>query len=297
MNSHFHNMNDLSWHLAHEALTYMAKNGPSVSAKEVYGHIHDIVDTLDLSEHIPERYKSHKGPSYIIAMNFKLVGYAKAGFIKKSSPRRGYWTITEKGIEIANSKKTPEEIQKYVDEAYVVWRKDNDANQKLNSSITTTEEAGEIDLTIRDVLLKLDPYEFQDLTAGLLEGMGYFVDFNAPRGKDGGVDLVCYKDPLGAEIPRIKVQCKHMPEAKISRGQIAQFAGVINTNDEIGIFVTSGFYSNDAKRYAIEKNVHIRLIDGQELEDMWTKYYNNIPSDKQMLLPILFVPQYLSEES
>ena len=165
--------------------------------------------------------------------------------------------------------------------------------------INVGDEVGASDLveesmTIRQKLLSLDPYEFQDLSAGLLEGMGFHIDFNATRGKDGGVDLVCYKDPLGADTPRIKVQCKHMPESKISRAQISEFAGVINGGDEIGIFITSGFYTNDAKQYAIQKNVHIRLIDGQELEDMWAKYYENIPKDKQELLPIIFVPQLLS---
>ncbi len=39
--------------------------------------------------------------------------------------------------------------------------------------------------------------------------MGYHVPFIAPPGRDGGVDAIAYKDPLGTVAPRIKVQVKH----------------------------------------------------------------------------------------
>jgi len=296
----FTKMNELSVYLAYEAFKYLSENGPSISAKEIYDHIESEVLKLDVKPDLLGEYKNHTGPSYLVAMNFKLIGYDKAGLIKKSSPKRGYWTITEEGLKLAKRSLALEVINQLINEKYAEWLEQQP--EKLKAlQINVVDEVGTNDvveesISIRQKLLKLDPYEFQDLTAGLLEGMGYFVDFNAPRGKDGGVDLVCYRDPLGADTPRIKVQCKHMPETKISRAQIAQLAGVINNTDEIGIFVTSGFFSNDAKRYAIERNIHIRLIDGQELEDMWAKYYDKIPRDKQELLPILFVPRLIISE-
>lgn len=33
----------------------------------------------------------------------------------------------------------------------------------------------------------------------------------APKGKDAGVDIIAYRDPLGMASPRIKVQIKHRP--------------------------------------------------------------------------------------
>ena len=293
-------MNELSVYLAYEAFKYLSENGPSISAKEIYDYIESGVNKLDVSPNLLGEYKNHTGPSYLVAMNFKLIGYDKAGLIKKSSPKRGYWTITEEGLKLAKRSLPLEDMNQLINEKYSEWAERQPSKPKaLQINVGDEVGTGEVveeSMSIRQKLLKLDPYEFQDLTAGLLEGMGYFIDFNAPRGKDGGVDLVCYKDPLGADTPRIKVQCKHMPETKISRPQISQFAGVINGGDEIGIFVTSGFYSNDAKQYAIQKNVHIRLIDGQELEDMWAKYYEKIPKDKQELLPIMFVPQLISSK-
>ena len=35
--------------------------------------------------------------------------------------------------------------------------------------------------------------------------MGNYIQSVAPRGKDGGIDIVAYVDPLGAQTPRIKL--------------------------------------------------------------------------------------------
>jgi restriction system protein len=209
------------------------KNGPTVSLKEVYDYISELVDGLDDVGDMKDSYDGQSNPKYITAMNFKMIGFSKAGWIKKGSPKSGYWTITESGIDEMKKNKNTDDLYKQVNKIYQDWKKNQVTENTLHQQTIETEINVK---SIRDKLISLDAYEFQDLTAGLLEGMGYFVDFNAPRGKDGGVDLVCYKDPLGAQIPRIKVQCKHRPDYKISRQDISQFAGVIN-NDEIGIFV------------------------------------------------------------
>jgi restriction system protein len=293
----FENMSELSQYLAFEALKYTSKNGPTVPAKEVYDYIENHVNNLKIANELKGTYESHTGPKFVIAMNFKLIGPVKAGWLKKSSPKPGYWTITEEGIKIVKSGKSLEDFKKLSHKKYWDWKKSQETNIDVQDNIAVDDVTNikNTQQTIRAKLLELDPYQFQDLTAGLLEGMGYFIDFNAPRGKDGGIDLVCYRDPIGAEIPRIKVQCKHRPESKISRADVSQFAGVINS-DEIGIFVTSGYFTPDSKRYAMERNVHIRLIDGQELEDMWAKYYGNIPEDKKLLLPLKFTPELALED-
>ena len=41
----------------------------------------------------------------------------------------------------------------------------------------------------------LSAYEFQDLVAALLRGMGYATPFVAEPGPDGGTDVLAYSDP------------------------------------------------------------------------------------------------------
>ena len=38
---------------------------------------------------------------------------------------------------------------------------------------------------------------------------GYYTPFIAPKGKDGGVDVIAYKDPIGSTTPHIKIQIKY----------------------------------------------------------------------------------------
>src|SRR5258706_6181743 len=78
---------------------------------------------------------------------------------------------------------------------------------------------------IENFLDKKTPYEFQDLAAALLRGMGYFTPFVAPSGKDGGVDILAYRDPLGTTSPRIKVQIKHR-ESSATVQDVRQLMGL-----------------------------------------------------------------------
>lgn len=52
---------------------------------------------------------------------------------------------------------------------------------------------------IRKFIVSKSPYEFQDMVAALLRAMGYHRPFIAPTGKDGGIDITAYLDPLGVK--------------------------------------------------------------------------------------------------
>ncbi|MDR0876527.1 MAG: restriction endonuclease, partial [Treponema sp.] len=69
-----------------------------------------------------------------------------------------------------------------------------------------------------------DPYEFQDLAAALLRGMGFYIDHVAPKGKDGGIDIIAYKNPLGVAAGRIIVQVKHTKDT-VSNSEIDRLKG------------------------------------------------------------------------
>jgi restriction system protein len=56
----------------------------------------------------------------------------------------------------------------------------------------------------------MNPFDFQQLVADLLRAMGYHVSWVSPPGKDGGVDIIAYTDPLGTKLPRIKVQVRRV---------------------------------------------------------------------------------------
>ena len=138
---------------------------------------------------------------------------------------------------------------------------------------------------IRNFLLSKNPYEFQDIAAALLRGMGYFTPFVAPRGKDGGVDIVAYRDPLGTVAPRIKVQVKHRQETT-GAPAIRELVGVLNKDGDVGICVSSGGFSADAKTTARDARVHVELIDLDRLIALWQEFYERLSDEDKTRLPL-----------
>ena len=76
-------------------------------------------------------------------------------------------------------------------------------------------------------------YEFQDFVAALLRGMGYFTPFISPKGKDGGVDVIAYKDPIGSVGARIKVQVKHRANSKVTSKEVRELSSLLNKQNEL----------------------------------------------------------------
>lgn len=96
---------------------------------------------------------------------------------------------------------------------------------------------------IEQHLQAMNPYDLQALVASLLRAMGYYVSWVSPPGKDGGIDILAWGDPLGTRPPRIKVQVKRRTEAVSVEGLRAFMA--LLSDDEVGIFVSTGGFTKD----------------------------------------------------
>ena len=116
--------------------------------------------------------------------------------------------------------------------------------------------------------------------------MGYFTPFVASRGKDHGVDIVAYKDPVGIEKPTIKIQCKHYPDNPIQSQDVQKLKGTLAHDEEVGIFVTSGRFSEGAKREARNAKTHIELIDFTRLVELWKQFYDKLTDEGKNLMPL-----------
>ncbi len=224
--------------------------------------------------------------------HFSSVDYVKAGYLVK---KNSIWYITQEG-EVAITKYNPEELHLIAQKAYRQWRNENvkvDDNdddvegvEESKETIINLEELEEKALTgIQEHIRKKNPYEFQDLVAALLRAMDYHTPFVAPRGKDGGVDVIAYVDPLGAKTPRIKVQVKHYPDNPIGVKEIRSLVGILRDGD-IGLFVTSGTFSPAAKQEAITSKEYVKLIDGDEFITLWQQYYAKMTDEDKNLLPL-----------
>ena len=276
----------------YEAFKILKSEGGELPGKEVIDRIRQNVPFTDWEKEV---YEKTGYVRWEAIMHFYTVDCAKAGYLRKS---KGIWYLTPEG-ELA-MKLGPVGLLESASIAYKKW----DAKRKAEvKEVTPEDNVDEIEIDkiqsiqieklqqqatsgIKDFIVQKNPYEFQDLVAALLRAMDYHTSFIAQKGKDGGIDIIAYQDPLGIQKPRIKVQVKHYPETPISVDVIRSLKGVINHGEEVGLFVTSGRFSNEAERFAREANVHIKLIDGEELISLWQQYYSKMPDEDKSLLPL-----------
>ena len=211
--------------------------------------------------------------------------------------------MTKEGEEAL--KDGEERFFRSTNERYKKWRKLNapektkdpdkveeeEENEKRSLEITIEETQQLAKETIEEYIRSKNPYEFQDLVAALLRGMGYHTPFVAPRGKDGGIDVIAYGDPLGTTTPRIKIQVKHR-ESSSSAADIRQLSGVLKEGD-VSIFVATGGFTSNARQEARNATPHMELIDLERFISLWQEFYKKLGDEDKSLLPLL--PVYFVE--
>ncbi|KRR22214.1 hypothetical protein CQ14_36550 [Bradyrhizobium lablabi] len=259
----------------------------------------EIESKLPLDDFDKETMKGSGLPRWRAALHFLSVAATKAGLLVKSD---GRWRVTDEGQKFVS---LPDyELKRLMRSRYREWRWSHQKS-KIDAGIANAvdetpppdtsvlfEDAKEKARDEIDTYLDtLSGYEFQNLVAALLEGMGYATSTVSKPGSDGGTDILAYTDPLGAQTPHIRVQVKHRDQTA-SREDVAALRGIIRGDREIGLFVSSGGFSREARREAGNGTVHIELVDLDRFLELWLQHYSKIPEVKRSKLrlePIHFL--------
>jgi restriction system protein len=278
----------------HEAFKVLKEAGGTMKGYEV---VDQIRKRLKLNEWETHRYEKTGYIRWESILHFFTIDCMKAGYMQKN---KGTWVLTPEG-ELA-LKLSPDELLVSAKKSYKEWKTHQKTDEEVKESeeafeeneetfeqkqkalLTQYEESAESGL--RNFIARKNPYEFQDMVAALLRAMGYHISFIAAKGKDGGIDIVAYQDALGIKTPRIKVQVKHYPNNSVGPDAIRSLKGLLNAGEEIGLFVTSGKYTSEAQRFAREATIHIKLIDGDELIDLWQQHYQKLADEDKNMLPL-----------
>jgi len=226
-------------------------------------------------------------------VRFATVDCVKAGWLVKN---HGIWTVTDAGEDAFIKVKDPEAFAKKAYQLYNLWRKSKPADDSsialmepeadIKAASITYEEADEQAwLEIERHLEVMPPFDFQELVAALLRVMGYHVGWVAPPGKDGGVDIIAFSDPLGTRPPRIKVQVKRQQQ-KINVDGLRSFMAVLS-QDDVGIFVNAGGFTKDAEDEArAQPSRRVTLVDLKRLVELWKEHYDQVDESSRWRLPL-----------
>jgi restriction system protein len=273
------------------SLNILKEKGGELSGREV---IDEVQKRVNLDEWAKERYEKTGYIRWQSILHFYSIDCIKAGFLVK---KKGIWFLTPEGeeaLKLGEIGLLNEATKKYKE-----WKlkKDLASEQNLieeqSNGVAEREQELAIDEIeqlaldgIRKAINTKNPYEFQDLAAALLRAMGYFTPFVAPRGKDGGVDIVAYRDPLGTQAPRIKIQIKHR-ESTTPVQDVRQLMGLLQKDGDVGIFFSTGGFTPDARATARGSHVHVELIDLERFINLWQEFYEKLTDEDKAMLPLL----------
>lgn len=273
-----------------EAFKVLKDNGGQLRSKEVINKIRDQVELTDWEK---ERFEKSGYVRWESILHFYTINATKSGFMRKD---KRMWILTDEGEKAM--KKGALEFFELAKEGYKKWRLENPVKDKEEEEEIQNDDAQELQIInlekaeeqafdgIKDYINKKNPYEFQDLVAALLKAMGYYISFVAARGKDGGVDIIAYQDPLGIKTPRVKVQVKHKPSTSSPVDDIRKLLGVMNKDGDVGIVVSSGGFTSEAIFKSRDSHIHVELIDLDRFIELWIEFYNKMSDEDKIKLPL-----------
>lgn len=249
---------------------------------------------LTLSDY--ERSNFPSGPNrFEVNVRFETTTLRKAGWFSKG---KGVWSVTEAGKAAFRTFTDPETFYREAQKLYHAWLKARpditDLPGDEPAEVSEAEQAAEITIEqaeeqawaeIEQYLRNMPPFEFQELVAALLKAMGYHVARIAPPGKDGGIDILAWNDPLGTRPPRIKVQVKRWGQ-NIDVNGLRSFMALLG-EDDVGLFVTTSGFTKDARDEArSQEKRKITLVDLERFFDLWVEHYPKLDDAARRRFPL-----------
>lgn len=277
-----------------QALFKLLKEEPEgLRAKDAIARLQT---TLTVTEFEKSTFPSDPtSPRFPKIVRFSTIRSVKAGWLRK---QKGIWTLTEDGQAALKALADPEALYRESGRLYRKWKASQPVDETSDAgdgegqteegllAATTLEEAEEAARqAVLDFMGSMNPYLFQDVVGKLLEAMGYHVVWIAPRGKDGGLDLLAQGDPLGVQGPRIKGQVKRRQDSKVGEEELRSFLSLIEPHD-VGVYISLGGFTSDADQHARRTSRRITLIDGPGLLDLWVDSWQRLDEEGRQLLPV-----------
>ena len=268
------------------AMKIVAEHGDSYPIREILEEMPKRLQFDEYESAVLEKSGYIRWQSFV---QFYSIDISKAGWMRKY---KGVWYITEEGRKALDL-----DPERYIDDASSKYRKwaesrelikEDNEPESVQGSITITYEQAQSTAReeIKNFIRVLNPYEFQELVAALFRGMGYYTPFIAPRGRDGGIDIVAYKDPIGAELPRIRIQVKHRPDTKVSAPEVSALIGNLQSEGYAGVIVSTGGFSADAIADIRRATKHVEKIDLEQMIDLWEELYEKLSDEDKTHLPL-----------
>jgi restriction system protein len=214
------------------------------------------------------------------------VAWAKSYFVQAKvfeSSRRGYFRITERGmvlhkqghkrIDIRILNQYPEFVEFHKGKATKDEEDVEPSSETPEETLQKSYESIRSDLASQIVqrITSNSPLFFERLVVDLMVSMGYGGS-RADAGRsiggtgDEGIDGIIKEDRLGLDL--VYLQAKRW-EGTVGRPEVQKFVGALHgKRAKKGVFITTGKFSDDAKKYVETIDPKVILIDGRTLAEL-----------------------------
>jgi len=225
----------------------------------------------------------------------------QAGLLER--PKRGVLRITDRGRSVLRDPpahidntflSTFSEFQQFKSRTREEGGASDQRSTALPVAAQTPEERieaahSEMNAALRkdllERILKSSPEFFELLIIDLMLAMGYGAAGGGQhlgRSNDGGVDGVISEDALGLDV--VFLQAKRYQESNsIGIDRIQAFIGaLVGQGANKGVFVTTSYFTAQARDYAKRTPQRLILIDGEELTKLLIRYKVGVRSTRQI---------------
>ncbi len=195
----------------------------------------------------------------------------KAGLLDDSS-KRGIWSLTKKGAVTKLSMEDSWKLFKKVHSSFIAKNNEKDktiiANNEIEEFVAEEQELSDDLLT---VLQSLSPNGFERICQRLLRESGFKKVTVTGKSGDGGIDGegILEINPLMSF--KVLFQAKRY-QGSVGSSIVRDFRGAMQGRADKGIIITTGRFSQDAKKEAIRDGAPpIELVDGEQLINLFEK--------------------------
>lgn len=189
------------------------------------------------------------------------------------SSKHGVWSLSEKGFKTTLSDEQAREIFLKWVKIFREQRKNKENFESIAEHIAEGTGAPSKDYRdeVLEIMLGLSPAGFERLAQRILRESGFTQVVVTGQSGDGGIDGfgILQVNPLVSF--KVLFQCKRYAKS-VTPSQVRDFRGAMSGRADKGIIITTGTFTQEAKREATRDGAPpVELIDGEKLIDMLEK--------------------------
>jgi restriction system protein len=235
--------------------------GGSATTAEV---IDKVIENLQIPESEQEMELSSGGSRIRNQVQWARLYLVRSGLLDSS--KRGIWSLTEAGREANPDNFDVASVFRKVQADYLAQRKLRKEQESLVGEDDQEVESGVDYKNNLFVTIKaLPPSGFERLCQRLLRESGFQQVTVTGRTGDGGIDDIGILQVNAFVSFNVLFQCKRYQGA-VTPSQVRDFRGAMQGRADMGIVMTTGTFTSDARKEARRDGVPpIELVAGEDL--------------------------------